>query len=80
MSEPTPFPDGVGYMEYAWSGLSPAQVRVMSDRFARSGARQTTLAALRGSGLVTSAGLHLTDRGRALVEWAVRTGRLESAS
>lgn len=73
-----PFPDGIGFIDIAWSSLSPAQRRVLAVVY-RSGSladcRVSTLRVLRAYNLVTTVGAaELTDRGRVLMEWAHTQG------
>lgn len=83
-AELTPFPDGIGYMEFGWDGHSPAQRRVLMWRagYAAEPARfpkSRTWAILRSRGTISpSPSIDITDRGRALVEFARRTGRWPS--
>jgi hypothetical protein len=79
-AELTPFPDGIGYMEYGWDGHSPAQRRVLMWRAGYADEpvpfpRSTTWAILRSRGTIAPTSIDITDRGRALVEFARRTGR-----
>lgn len=74
-----PFPDGQGYMDIAWSSLTPAQRRVLITVHIQGqpdGPRNATLRVLRAFTLVTEQGAPtLTERGRDLARWVVQTGR-----
>ena len=83
MSDLTPFPDGVGYLDHAWGGLSNTMRRALAtardaDNSSR-GIHSATRDALRGRSLLI-AGLPwtLSERGRALIDWARETGRWTS--
>lgn len=87
MAELTPFPDGQGYLEHAWSGLSAPQRH--SLRAAGRGARPhqlhvATRRSLMGRGLIEwnpdvapgTPAIVATSRGQALIKWATETGRI----
>lgn len=81
MSEPlTPFPDGIGLIDHAWRGLSPTMRRTLTasnDKGRTEGIlaapRMDTLGALRRKGLLDDDNT-ITDRGRAVIEWARAKG------
>lgn len=74
MNALTPFPDGVGYMDYAWRGLSPVQRAVLRYKAGRgdpSGtARAATYLVLVQRGLLDAHDRTVTARGQALLDWA----------
>jgi hypothetical protein len=77
----TPFPDGVGYLEYGWDNLSEAQIQMLVAASKRGGGkaygRITTVRALRRFELLDhDIDPRITQRGRDLVEWARKTGRI----
>ncbi len=77
----TPFPDGVGYLEYGWSSLSEAQVQMLVAASKRGTGkafgRITTVRALRRFELLDDdRDPRITERGRDLVAWARQTGRI----
>ncbi len=84
--ELTPFPDGEGYMDFAWDGLTYPQVIALFRAAGRDfNPRQTagvaTWRVLLRHRLVDDAVPRvLTDRGRALVAWVDATGRWETES
>jgi hypothetical protein len=75
-AELTRFPDGEGYLEHAWDGLSGPQVFAL--RFighpGMGKIRVDTLRVLRRNGLVT--GDQRTPRGDDLIAWAKKTRRI----
>lgn len=81
MSTLTPFPDGVGYLEYGWNNLTEAQLQTLLPASRRESGkaygRITTVRALRRYELLDDdRDPHITQRGRDLVEWARATGRI----
>ncbi len=77
MAELTPFPDGEGYLEYAWAGMSEPRLRAMRGQPLRA-INYQTLGGLVSAELVVQDGntLRVTKRGQDLLDWARRTGRL----
>lgn len=77
----TPFPDGVGYLEHAWAALSATQRRALLDHEAMNRARLDTWRVLLNRELVARTDAHAiphrTQRGAALVRWALDTGRVQ---
>jgi hypothetical protein len=80
MAELTPFPDGQGYLEHAWSGLSETMRYALADvTQADTRMHPTTRQALDRRGLLDHSGRHmeLSDRGQALIKWATETGLIK---
>ena len=78
----TPFPDGEGYLDHVWAGLSKMMRYMLGwlDGTQRLVAPPATLRALCKRGLVfddQQGRWQRTERGQALIEWATRTGRIE---
>ena len=70
MSELTPFSDGIGYMENAWSGLSDPQQESLFNAatYGAATGRATTRDVLRRYELIDQRD-RLTERGRDLIAW-----------
>lgn len=71
----TPFPDGVGYCDIAWSSLTGTQREaLMSEDAGRVLYRSVLLGVLRRFELLEQDSVRRTDRGQALVEWVTERG------
>lgn len=72
MADLTPFPDGIGFMEYAWDALSTVQeqaLRYKAGQVTRpKTARPKTFTVLVAHGLLND-DWDISPRGRALLDW-----------
>lgn len=74
----TPFPDGEGFFEHAWNGLSYPQKAALSNRTASLRLPHRTWDVLRRRQLIEGPDYDTrrTARGQALFDWALRTGKI----
>lgn len=74
----TLFPDGEGYMDHVWNGMTELQQYTLTSLFVLSRCRYDTLLALRRRGLVQDGKTRWvrSERGDALIRWAHMTRKI----